>query len=65
MLVKHYGQKAAFHPHVPARTFDILLRSVSVPSNIDELLLTGVDVSIVEAVTDEHEEVAKRIFKPK
>ncbi|HSX20903.1 MAG TPA: ankyrin repeat domain-containing protein [Gammaproteobacteria bacterium] len=38
MLVKHYQHQAAFHPYVGPKTFEILLKSVIVPANIEELL---------------------------
>lgn len=41
MLVKHYNLQSNFHQYVPSMTFGILLKSVSIPGNMTELLKSG------------------------
>lgn len=38
MLVKHYNLQGSFYQHVDSKTFGILLKSVSVPGNLEALL---------------------------
>lgn len=47
-LVKYYGLQASFHPFVPPKTFETLLKSIAVPGNIEALLQADLYPRIVE-----------------
>jgi len=56
-FVKHYNLKSAFYPHVPPKTFEILLKSVVVPANIEELLKPEVSTFSLELAIDDNENI--------
>lgn len=54
MLVKYYNLNAAFHSYVSPKTFEILLKNVSVPYNVEELLKSNLITPSLQYVFDNH-----------